>query len=81
VLLGLVGLAAVAVVPAPLARLPIGIPAIALASLLLGLVWPYVFGPVGGSIGTWAVLVGALLLAVGGMLGRRARHASPEPLV
>jgi hypothetical protein len=81
VLLSLLGLATVAVVPGPLARLPIGIPAIALASLLLGLVWPYVFGPAGGSIGTWAVLVGALLLAVGGMLGRRARHAPPEPLV
>jgi hypothetical protein len=52
---------------------------VAVAFLLVGLVWPYLFGPFGASIGVYAVTVGALVLAAGGLLDRvTPRHAAPE---
>jgi hypothetical protein len=47
----------------------IGVPGLVLGSLLIGLVWVYVFGPLRTDPGAQAVLVGAVLLVVGGLIG------------
>jgi hypothetical protein len=60
---------------------PIGLPSVAVAAFLVGLVWPYLVGGSGRSIGIWVVLVGAIVLAVGGLLDRRRRHDSRDPAV
>jgi hypothetical protein len=53
-------------------------PAIALAALLGGIVWPYLFGSFGAAIGVYVVAGGALLIAVGGLIDRVAsRHEEP----
>jgi hypothetical protein len=62
------------------ASMPVGLPAIALATLLVGLVWPYLFGVLGRSVGVWLVLAGAGMMAVGGGLDRR-RHSDGDPAV
>jgi predicted RNA-binding Zn-ribbon protein involved in translation (DUF1610 family) len=61
-------------VPVPV-WLRVGIPSLALGALLLGLVWPYLLGPLGAQPGVYAILVGALLLIVAGVTGIvGARH-------
>ncbi len=83
VLVGLLGIVSAAVTRE---RVPIwlgiGLPGLALGSLLVGLVWPYVVGPLGAQLGAMAVLVGALLLVAAGvaalLVDRRIRGA---PLV
>jgi hypothetical protein len=67
--------------PLPL-WLRIGIPGLSLGSLLIGLVWVYVFGPLRTDPGAQAVLVGAVLLVVGGLIGVAiGRHGeSPSPV-
>ena len=77
---GLAGLALLA------ERLPrwvrLGMPSIALAFLLAGLVWPYLVGPYNASIGVYVVAVGALVMIAGGLLDRIAtRHAVSEASV
>jgi hypothetical protein len=53
-----------------------GLPAVILAGLLVGLVWPYLFGGLQPSVGVYLTLGGALVLIVGGLLDLRAvRHA------
>jgi hypothetical protein len=68
VLVGLLGIVSAAVTRE---RVPIwlgiGLPGLALGSLLVGLVWPYVVGPLGAQLGAMAVLVGALLLVAAGV--------------
>lgn len=55
-----------------------GIPSIAVGSLLIGLVWPYIFGSVGASLGIYAEVVAAALLIGAGVLElATARHAEP----
>ncbi len=44
------------------AWLRLGIPGLVLGSLLVGLVWPYAFGPLGPQVGTYLTLLGALVL-------------------
>src|SRR5438445_298685 len=62
--------------------LGVGLPSIGLASLLLGLAWPYLFGFLGRAVGLWVVLAGLLLLVAGGLLAlRTGRHRSPTPSV
>ncbi len=61
-------------------RLPVAVPAVALAALLVGLVWPYLFGGGSGAVGVWTVLAGSIVLAAGGALGTR-RHEGTEPAV
>jgi hypothetical protein len=61
-----------------LSELRLGMPAVALGALLAGLVWPYLFGVIGHAVGVWLVLVGAIFLAVGGLLDLR-RHATATP--
>jgi hypothetical protein len=54
------------------------VPAIGLAGFVIGLVWPYLLGGQGRAIGVWVVVVGALVLAVGGILERADRHGADE---
>lgn len=53
-----------------------GIPGLGVGALLLGLVWPYVVGPLGADPGAVVVTVGALVLVAGGIVAIAAdRHA------
>jgi hypothetical protein len=72
----LVGPAGLALVAERLPRwVRLGLPSIALASLLTGLVWPYLVGPFNASIGVYVVAVGAIIMIAGGLLDRVAtRH-------
>lgn len=55
---------------------------LALGGLLVGLTWPYLFGPLGAGPGVLAILVGGVMLAVAGILDLvEARHAPADPLV
>jgi len=74
VFLGLVALAAVAAATGRPASWPVGLPAIVAAAFLAGVIWPYIVGGYGRSIGIWVVVAGALVLLVGGLLDRRAHH-------
>jgi hypothetical protein len=81
VLLGLVALTLVASSSGRASSWPIGLPAIATAAFLGGLVFPYVAGGLGGAIGVLVVLIGAILLVAGGVLVRRVRHDLGQPSV
>lgn len=59
---------------------PVGLPALILGSLVVGLVWPAVFGG-GAAIGVWFAFVGAIVTVVGGSLDMRGRHGSTESSV
>jgi hypothetical protein len=75
VLLAVLGIAAASIVAARLPRwLGLALPAVSLAFLLLGLAWPYVFGPFRTAIGVYVVVVGALVLILGGLLDRATRR-------
>ena len=76
------GVARRADAPTSARLLGVGLPSIGLASLLLGLAWPYLFGFLGRAVGLWVVLAGLLLLVAGGLLDlRTGRHRSPTPSV
>ncbi len=77
----LVGLVGVALAGAPTARWPVARAALALAAVLVGLVWPYLFGVLGRSIGVWVVLAGAAVLLVGSIVDRGERHDPEGPTV
>jgi hypothetical protein len=47
--------------------LAVGLPALGLGALLIGLIWPYLIGPLGAQSGVMAVTVGALLLIAAGI--------------
>jgi hypothetical protein len=74
VFLGLLALAAVAAATGRPASWPVGLPAIVAAAFLAGVIWPYIVGGYGRSIGIWVVVIGALVLLVGGLLDRRSHH-------
>jgi hypothetical protein len=78
-----VGLALLALVAAHLPKwVRLGLPSIAIACLLVGLVWPYLAGPFDASIGVYVVAAGALVMIAGGLLERVAsRHAEPTASV
>jgi hypothetical protein len=53
-----------------------------LGGVLVGLTWPYLFGPLGAGPGVMAILVGGIMLGVAGSLDLvEARHAVTEPSV
>ena len=53
-----------------------------LGGILVGLTWPYLFGPLGAGPGVMAILVGGVMLVAAGMLDLvEARHAVSEPSV
>ncbi len=73
-LVALVGLLAVAAGWGRVMSWPLGVPAVAAAAFLAGLLFRYVFGGFGWAIGIWFTVVGAIVLVVGGLLERSARH-------
>jgi hypothetical protein len=59
-----------------------GIAGLVLGSLVFGLLWPYLFGPLGAGPGVMLLVVAALLLFVGGLASAVVqRHAPPSPPV
>jgi len=74
-------LVAVAFAGRPFDRIRVGAIAVATAALLVGLLWTYLFGVPGKSVGVWIVLAGAALIAIGGTLDLRRRHAVEDPTV
>ena len=57
-----------------------GVIGIALGSLLLGLAWPYAFGPLGAGVGIVLVVVSACLLLLAGLINTLVqRHAGSPP--
>jgi hypothetical protein len=83
VLLGLLAVLALAVVRTPVpAWLRSGVVGLALGGLLIGLAWPYLFGPLGADVGvTVTVLGGFALLIGGGVASWATRHAETDPPV
>lgn len=62
--------------------LRVGVFGLALGSLLIGLVWPYVVGPLGADVGVLVVALGGSALIIGGVVALWAtRHAAVEPFV
>ena len=76
----LLGLASLGLTSGRLSRLPVGLPGVALATLLVGLLWPSLFSAGAKPVGIWVVLAGAILLATAGVLAAR-RHEPAEPAV
>jgi hypothetical protein len=81
VVAALLCLVTVALAGGQLRRVPVGAAGITIAALLVGLVWPYLFGYLGRSVGVWIVLAGSLVLAIGGAFDARGRHESERPSV
>lgn len=64
------------------AWLRLGIPGLVLSALLVGLLWPYLLGPLGPLPGAYLSLVGALILgAAAGAALVTDRHARTDPSV
>ena len=81
ILIGLVVLGTIAGSSGRTASWPVGLPAVIGAAFLAGLIWPYAVGGFGRSIGIWIVAVGAVVLLVGGLLARQARHERGDATV
>jgi hypothetical protein len=81
VLAALVVLALIATGSGRVAAWPVGLPAIAMAAFVFGLIWPYAMVSTGRPIGVWVVVVGVLVLIAGGILARRARHERGDAIV
>ena len=77
----LLGMVVAALAGAATARWPVGPGATALAALLVGMTWPYLFGVLGKSVGVWVVVAGAIVLVVGSVLESRDRHDPEGPPV
>jgi hypothetical protein len=78
VALALLVLVGFAFAEGPFAKFRIGAIAVMTGALLLGLLWTYLFGVATKSVGVWIVLAGASLIAIGGLVDLRRRHAE-EP--
>lgn len=62
--------------------LGIGLPGLGIGALLLGLVWPYVIGPLGAQLGALAVALGAVMLVVAGIAALIVdRHVEADEVV
>ncbi len=62
--------------------LGIGVPGLGIGALLLGLVWPYVIGPLGAQLGALAVALGAVMLIVAGIAALIVdRHVEGDEVV
>jgi hypothetical protein len=76
VVLGLLGILALGIVHNPVpVWVRVGLAGLGLGALLVGLVWPYLLGPLGADPGALAVTVGALMLVVAGIIALAWRHA------
>ena len=80
VVAGLIALVALALAGDRFRAVPVGAIATVAAGLVLGLLWPYVFGVRDASVGVWTVLGGTIVLGIGGILDLR-RHDPEEPAV
>ncbi len=81
VLVAAVAIAALAGVPnrAPV-WLRAGVAGLLLGAFVIGLLWPYVVGPLGAAVGSLVSLVGAMVLTIAGVAALwRSRHATGEP--
>jgi hypothetical protein len=77
--LGLVAMTAVAALSGRVESIALGVPALTLAALQLGLIWSALFGAGSRPIGILVVLVGAIVLGVGGAIQLGARHEAATP--
>jgi hypothetical protein len=83
VLLGLLSVLALGVVRTPV---PVwfrtGVLGLGVGGLLIGLIWPYLIGPLGADIGVLVTALGGLALVTGGIVASWAtRHVEADPLV
>jgi hypothetical protein len=83
VVLGLLAILALALTSNPIPLwVRVGLPGLGLGALLLGLVWPYLLGPLGSSAGVLIVSIGAACLGVAGLLALVGdRHAGVDRAV
>ena len=83
IVLGLLAVLALGVLQTPVpAWLRTGVLGLGLGGLLVGLTWPYLFGPLGAGIGVLITSLGAVALLIGGGVASWAtRHAEEEPAV
>jgi hypothetical protein len=83
VVLGLLAVLALALTSNPIPLwVRVGLPGLGLGALLLGLVWPYLLGPLGSSAGVLIVSIGAACLGVAGLLALVGdRHAGVDRAV
>jgi hypothetical protein len=81
VFLAVLGALALAAIPNRIDTwLRTGVVGIALGALLLGLAWPYAFGPLGAGVGIVLLVVAACLLLFGGLLSTLVqRHGGTSP--
>lgn len=64
------------------AWLRLGLPGLVLSSLLVGLLWPYLLGPLGALPGAYLSLAGAIILGAAGVAALVTdRHARNDPRV
>ena len=83
VFLGLLGVLALAVLRT---RVPAWtwstVVSVGLGGLLIGLIWPYVFGPLGSQVGVTVTALGGIALLIGGGVATWAsRHQATDPRV
>ncbi|MEP6638060.1 MAG: hypothetical protein ABJC39_01810 [Chloroflexota bacterium] len=83
VVLGLLGVLALAIVRTPLpAWIWSTVMSLGLGGLLIGLTWPYVFGPLGAQVGVTVTALGGIALLIGGGVAIWAsRHEATNPPV
>lgn len=81
IVLGLLGVLALGILPTPVAAwFKTGVLGIALGSLIIGLVWPYIVGRLGADVGVTVTALGGLALVLGGVAASWAtRNAEPNP--
>ncbi len=83
VLLGLLAVLALGVLRTPIPEwIRTGILGLGMGGLLIGLVWPYVVGPLGADIGVLITALGGISLVIGGAVSSWAtRHVEAHPPV
>jgi len=83
IVLGLLGVLALGVLQTPVpAWLRTGLLGLGVGGLLVGLTWPYLFGPLGAGVGVLITSFGAVALLIGGCVASWAtRHVEVEPAV
>lgn len=83
IVLAILAVLVLAVVKNPVpAWLRLGLPGLGLGALLLGLLWPYVFGPLGAQPGAFVSMLGSvMLIGVGIATLVLDRHAADRPVV
>ena len=79
IVLAVAGFGLLAASSGRLAAIPLGVPSIALASMLLGLIWPTLIGASSRPIGIIVVFVGAVVVGAGGIIHLGARHEAATP--